>query len=221
MTTAADPSRAPLLQVEHSSVDSEWEAIRETFILAITNANERVWISSPYFVPDQGLYDALDRDGALGRRRPAHHDRVARQAHRVLGGDVVLRAVPARRRPRVPVHGRLLPPEDDVARLAPTAPSGPTNFDTRSLQLHSEMTVWVFDARRCTALQDALFERDLASSREVTLADVHAYSAADAVPQLTHAARGEAAVGRRRPAAGQATGRSVPAIGLATPARCA
>lgn len=171
---AVDPSRAPMLQVEHSSVDSEWEAIRETFILAITNADERVWISSPYFVPDQGLYDALIATALSGvdvrlimtgwpDKRIAYWAAMSYYERFLRAGGRVYQYTAGFYHPKT------------MSLDSAYCSIGTTNFDTRSLQLHSEMTVWVFD-RALTARQDALFERDLESSREVTLADVHAYS---------------------------------------------
>lgn len=42
------------------------EATRLTFIHAINSANERLWISSPYFVPDQAVVAALQLAGLRG-----------------------------------------------------------------------------------------------------------------------------------------------------------
>ena len=55
-----------LVQVVHSGPDAEYKAIRETYFAGILNARERVWIASPYFVPDAGLRDALVLAAASG-----------------------------------------------------------------------------------------------------------------------------------------------------------
>ena len=54
-----------LVQVVHSGPDAEYKAIRETYFAGILSARKRVWIASPYFVPDGGLRDACVC-GAIG-----------------------------------------------------------------------------------------------------------------------------------------------------------
>jgi len=47
---------------------------------------------------------------------------------------------------------------------------GTLNLDIRSLELHKELMVWFLDPE-LTRQHDALFEADIAGSRELTLAD--------------------------------------------------
>lgn len=168
--TVADAEHAVVCQIEHSSIESEWEAIRQSLIIAITNANERVWISSPYFVPDAGVYDALISTALSG-----------------VDVRLIMTGTPDKRIPFWAAHayfGRFLEAGGRVFLYAdgfyhPKAISfdsafctiGTTNLDTRSLSLHDEMTVWIYD-EEVTRRQDELFEADLAASREVLLVDV-------------------------------------------------
>jgi cardiolipin synthase len=48
-----------VVQVVESGPDQEVNSIRQVYFAAILAARERVWIASPYFVPDVGLLDAL------------------------------------------------------------------------------------------------------------------------------------------------------------------
>jgi cardiolipin synthase len=48
-----------IVQVVESGPDQPVKSIREVFFAAITAARDRLWITSPYFVPDNGLLDAL------------------------------------------------------------------------------------------------------------------------------------------------------------------
>jgi cardiolipin synthase A/B len=48
-----------VVQVVESGPDQEVKAIRELYFAAILSARERLWIATPYFVPDSGLLDAL------------------------------------------------------------------------------------------------------------------------------------------------------------------
>ncbi len=47
------------VQVIESGPDQEVNSIREISLAAISPARERLWMASPYFVPDAGLLDAL------------------------------------------------------------------------------------------------------------------------------------------------------------------
>ena len=47
------------VQVMESGPDQEPNSIREMYFAAILAAKQRLWIASPYFVPDVGLLDAL------------------------------------------------------------------------------------------------------------------------------------------------------------------
>src|SRR5262249_46472030 len=54
------------LQVIFSGPDQPQNAIREVYFAAILRARRRLWIASPYFVPDAGIYDALRLAANLG-----------------------------------------------------------------------------------------------------------------------------------------------------------
>jgi cardiolipin synthase len=171
---ARDPATAVMLQIEHSSIESEWEAIRQSLIIAITNANERVWISSPYFVPDQGVYDALISTALSG-----------------VDVRLIMAGLPDKRIPywaAQSYYARFLQAGGRVYQYtagfyhakaisfdSAFCTIGTTNLDTRSLSLHDEMTVWIYDAG-IARIQERLFEADMANSREITVADVDAYS---------------------------------------------
>src|SRR5205807_10627893 len=47
------------VQVAESGPDQDTNSIREIYFAAILAARERLWIASPYFVPDSGMLDAL------------------------------------------------------------------------------------------------------------------------------------------------------------------
>ena len=48
-----------MIQVVATGPDSDWEAIHYAYFSAICNAKERVYIETPYFIPDEGLLRAL------------------------------------------------------------------------------------------------------------------------------------------------------------------
>ena len=48
-----------MIQVVATGPDSDWEAIHYAYFSAICNAKERVYIETPYFIPDESLLRAL------------------------------------------------------------------------------------------------------------------------------------------------------------------
>jgi len=48
-----------VVQVVASGPDQEVKTIREVYFAAILSAREHLWVATPYFVPDNGLLDAL------------------------------------------------------------------------------------------------------------------------------------------------------------------
>src|SRR5262249_21457345 len=53
------PAGDHIVQMIESGPDQEVNSIRQVYFAAILAARERVWIASPYFVPDLALLDAL------------------------------------------------------------------------------------------------------------------------------------------------------------------
>jgi cardiolipin synthase A/B len=56
---AADRVRPPMLQVAASGPDVEGEPLYEALLAACFEATRRIWIVTPYFVPDEGIFRAL------------------------------------------------------------------------------------------------------------------------------------------------------------------
>lgn len=56
-----DRARLPFLPVQITAAgpDSQFEAIRQTYFFMIASAQERVWIQSPFFIPDETIIAAL------------------------------------------------------------------------------------------------------------------------------------------------------------------
>jgi cardiolipin synthase len=59
---AADPDAVEtgtLVEVAAQGVEDPWSAARRTHMVAIGQAEESVWIQSPYFIPDYSIYDVM------------------------------------------------------------------------------------------------------------------------------------------------------------------
>jgi cardiolipin synthase len=147
------------VQVIHSGPDQEENSIREIYFAAILRARHRLWIASPYFVPDAGLRDALCLAGYLGvdvRILCQHHpDKwVPFYAGRYYWGDVLKAGVKVYQYSRGMMHSKVVLVDDDWASV------GTANLDNRSLHLNFEVNCLIYAPAVVAELEQA-FERDL------------------------------------------------------------
>jgi cardiolipin synthase A/B len=172
----ATVSALPLaVQTVAHGVEDPFESARRAHSTAIGGASERVWLQSPYFVPDQGTYGAMVNAALSG------------VDVRLMMTDwpdkkMALRAAESFYKPMLVAGGRIFRytkgffhaksiTVDGVASAV-----GTMNLDMRSLKLHKELMVWCFDAgvaKRC----EQIFEDDLADCREITLQEVEQWGA--------------------------------------------
>jgi len=135
------------------------------FVHAINSARERIWIASPYFVPDEAVVAALQLAGLRGvdvrvliPDKPdqllvylaafSYFDEAGRtgvQFFKYTDGFL---------------HQKVMLIDDDVATI------GTANFDNRSFRLNFEITAAVADAA-FAAQVERMFEQDFARSRRV------------------------------------------------------
>jgi cardiolipin synthase len=138
------PSGTTLAQVVASGPDREFKAIRETYVAAVLRAKKRVWIASPYFVPDAGLRDALllaGRSGIdvrfLGLHRPDKW--LPFLAARYYWADMLAGDVKVYQYTRGMMHAKYLLVDGEWASV------GTANMDNRSLLLNFECNCQFFD----------------------------------------------------------------------------
>jgi cardiolipin synthase len=146
------PGTSPV-QVVHSGPDSEYKAIRETYFAGILRGRKRVWIASPYFVPDAGLRDALvlaAREGVdvrfLGLFRPDKW--VPFLAARYYWGDLLAAGVKVYQYARGMMHSKYVLVDGEWASV------GTANTDNRSLHLNYEVNCLVYDAAAVAELEE-------------------------------------------------------------------
>jgi cardiolipin synthase len=139
------------------------------FVHAINSATDRIWIASPYFVPDESVIGALQLAGLRGvdvriliPDKPDHllvylaafsfFDEASRtgvKIYRYIEGFM---------------HGKSMLVDDAVAAI------GTANFDNRSFRLNFEITAFFSDSA-FAAQVERMFEDDFARSREMVAAD--------------------------------------------------
>lgn len=168
---APAPSAAhDAVQVVASGPDTDAFAIHKTFFSAIMSARDRVWITTPYFVPDQAITAALV--GAALQRVdvclivPRKGDsRIVDWAARSYFEELLRHGV--RIYEYVPRfnHAKTMVIDDEVSIV------GTANLDYRSFRLNFEIVAVVYGKTLAAELA-AAFRADLAVSHEVTLGEL-------------------------------------------------
>jgi len=165
--TAAGPR---VVQIVASGPDHDHRTIHRTFFTAITRARERLWLTTPYFVPDESTLTALATAALRGvdvrLLIPERGDsRLVDLAARSYVPDLL--ASGARVYEYLPrfVHAKTFVVDDDVAIV------GTANLDNRSFQLNFELAALIYD-RELNGELAAAYEADLADSREIRAADL-------------------------------------------------
>jgi len=150
------------LQVIPSGPDMELKSIREIYFAAILRARRRLWIASPYFVPDAGLRDALCLAGYLGidvrLLSQNHPDKwIPFYAGRYYWSDVLSAGVKVYQYSKGMMHSKVVLVDGEWASV------GTANLDNRSLHLNFEVNCLIYSPAAVTELE-AAFRRDLTDS---------------------------------------------------------
>jgi cardiolipin synthase len=150
------------LQIIGSGPDSTVKGIREVYFSAILQAQKRVWIATPYFVPDSGLLDALCLAAHRGvdvRLLGLHHpDKwVPLFAGRYYWDDVLRAGVKVYQYTKGMMHSKVMLVDGEWASV------GSANLDNRSLHLNFEANCLLYSARLAMDLEMAFLE-DLTTS---------------------------------------------------------
>ncbi|MFO7648652.1 MULTISPECIES: cardiolipin synthase [Halomonas] len=134
---------------------------------AIHSARERFWVTSPYFVPDQGVQDALRLAAMRGvdvrimiPERPDHL-LVFLSAFSFLP-DMLRAGVKVYRYQPGFLHQKVMLIDDAAASV------GTVNLDNRSFRLNFEITAFLPD-RRFAAEVRLMLEKDFANCRRISL----------------------------------------------------
>ncbi len=160
-----EPNEPLVAQVVASGPDHDFESIRNTYFAAIANARERVWITTPYFVPDEAVLTALCTAALRGvdvrvlvpRRGDSLLVTLAARSYYedlLHSGAKVFEYTPTM------LHAKTMLVDHDLSII------GTANLDNRSFRLNFEVCVCAFG----NAMNDELarvFDEDLTQSEQV------------------------------------------------------
>ena len=153
------------VQIAWSGPDQELKTIREIYFAVIAKAKQRIWIATPYFVPDASLLDALCLAARSGRDVrllvPFRPDKwLPFLAARFYWRDILAAGVKIYQYTRGFIHSKVLIADDSWSSV------GSANFDNRSLHLNFEITCLMESKEIVTQLEES-FLRDMAASIRV------------------------------------------------------
>jgi cardiolipin synthase len=162
-TGAADDCRVLIFP---SDPASEYEEAGLMFHQIISSAQQRIWIASPYFVPDNAIISALQLAALRGVDVriliPDEPDGVVvGLANWAFTRLLLPMGVRVFRYQGGFMHQKVLLMDEQLSGI------GTANFDNRSFRLNFEITMLVQDAKFATQVETML-ERDLGSCRQVS-----------------------------------------------------
>lgn len=158
-----------LCQVVASGPADPQETCSLLFVEAIHAARERLWLSSPYFVPDESLFAALRlavlRGVDVRLLLPARADhRVVYAASSLYAFEALRAGVRIFRYQPGFMHQKVMLVDQQISAI------GSANLDNRSFRLNFEISLLTFDAE-FTSQVAAMLEDDFSRSRELVNAD--------------------------------------------------
>jgi cardiolipin synthase A/B len=150
------------VQVIAAGPDQDLNGIREVYFAAILRARKRLWIASPYFVPDAGLMDALCLAGYQGVDVRFlgldHPDKwIPLFAARYYWDEVLKAGVKVYQYSKGMMHSKVVLVDGEWASV------GTANLDNRSLHLNFEVNCQI-QAPAVVAELERAFREDLAVS---------------------------------------------------------
>lgn len=156
-----------VVQVVGSGPDASIESIHRIYFAAIASARTRVWITTPYFVPDRAILVALQTaaqrgvDVRLVLPRASNH-RLTFHAGRSFYAELLEAGVRIHEYLPGMVHTKAMVVDGRFATV------GSANLDVRSFRLNFELIALLYDAPSVARLE-AIFQDDLAETEEVQL----------------------------------------------------
>lgn len=154
-----------MVQTLTSGPDAETKTIREVFFAAMLRARKRLWVTTPYYVPDDGIRDALRLAAMSGvdvrlliPQEPDHWTPYF--AGRYYLPELLEAGVKVYLYANGFLHAKCITVDGRWASV------GSANLDNRSLRLNFEMNL-VFHSPHVVAELDRQFEHDLDDSHRL------------------------------------------------------
>jgi cardiolipin synthase len=155
------------IQIVSSGPDSKWPSIKDGYLKMINNAENRLYMETPYFIPDDSIFEALKIAGLSGLdvrimipNKPDHP--FVYWAGLSYIGELLEAGVKFYTYERGFLHSKVIITDDTVSTV------GTANLDIRSFKLNFEINAFIYDKETNSKLAER-FIRDLDNCREITM----------------------------------------------------
>ncbi len=160
---------ACLIDLITSGPDSQWDAIRQLFFSMVTQAEKKVYIQSPYFVPDTSFFEALKITALSGvdvrLMIAGEPDKKVHYWTAFTYFEELLRAgVKIYHYNKGFLHAKTITIDSQMCTI------GSSNLDIRSFQISYEINALILNKKIARELERD-FINDLKACREFTLKD--------------------------------------------------
>jgi len=157
------------MQIVSSGPDSKWPSIKDGFLKMISNAKNKVYIETPYFIPDDSIFEALRLAGLSGLDvrvmipcKPDHP--FVYWASLSYIGELLHAGVRFYSYEKGFLHSKVVLMDDFVSTV------GTANLDIRSFKLNFEVNAFLYDESINLKLTEKFID-DLKYCKEITIED--------------------------------------------------
>lgn len=155
------------MQIVSSGPDSRWPSIKDGYFKMISNAREKIYIETPYFIPDDSILEALRIAGLSGLdvrvmipNKPDHP--FVYWASLSYIGELLEVGVKFYTYEKGFLHSKVMIMDDFVSSV------GTANLDIRSFKLNFEVNTFIYDKAINMKLTER-FIKDIKNCTEITL----------------------------------------------------
>jgi cardiolipin synthase len=156
-----------MTQIAATGPDSDWGSMLPIFFVALTSAEKKIYIETPYFIPDEGSFMALKTAALSGldvriilQGVPDHQ--ITFWASLSYVEELLESGVKIYQYQKGILHAKVLILDDEIGVV------GSTNFDIRSFNLNFEVSAFVYDKNFVQRLEKD-FQQDIKDSIELNL----------------------------------------------------
>ncbi|WP_026895008.1 cardiolipin synthase [Clostridiisalibacter paucivorans] len=158
-----------LIQISPSGPDTKWDTIMQAYFSVIASANEKVWITTPYLVPDDSIKMALKTAALSGIDVriiiPEKADHItAYWGSRANIEELLKAGVKIYSYTKGFIHSKVLVVDNLIASV------GTANMDIRSFLINFEVNAFLYDEDIINRLEKD-FIMDFNDSEEIVLED--------------------------------------------------
>ena len=155
------------VQIIGSGPDTDWPFIKEAVFSAITTASDYLYLTTPYFIPNDEIVVAMQtaaRSGVDVRLLlPKKSDSwISGSASNSYLNELLEAGVKVYLYEKGFIHAKTFVMDDEVCSI------GTANMDFRSYEINFEVTAFVYDKPTCMQLKEQ-FEEDLKSASVMNL----------------------------------------------------